>query len=308
MELKHVKALHNEVAILKKLTGASATASHPHRNILQLLGVYDDGKGVHGDCYLVTELMTGGTVVDWMLLGYEHGHENGGRAAGKTERDVAALMKQACDGLAHCHSRGIVHRDIKPENLLIASDHGHHHGTGTGPRLKIGDWGLATEIPRHHHRGPSLDQFCGTWEYMGPEMLHGRPYTQNLDVWAMGITIHFLVTGTQLFEMDEAGNMSEAAKARFATKVNKGLTKDTLARHSYAHVSRNCIDLLHKMLKPDQFQRASIQQLLKHGWLGGSGLSSSSTHPLPHDVASGISRWRASIKRGLDQKHGHSAI
>jgi serine/threonine protein kinase len=84
------------------------------------------------------------------------------------------------------HSKGLIHRDLKPENLLIDKD-------GT---LKICDFGWCVQASDDEERGT----FCGTLEYMAPEMLKANPnYGKEVDVWALGILLYELMHGTAPF-------------------------------------------------------------------------------------------------------------
>lgn len=104
-------------------------------------------------------------------------------------------------GLYGLHSRGILHRDIKPSNLLI--DHKGH--------LLISDFGLAkvfrvntarvappycTGSTKHLSGSPYLmGGFCGTIDYMAPEIISRDQYGFGVDYWAAGITLFEMLTG-----------------------------------------------------------------------------------------------------------------
>ena len=109
-------------------------------------------------------------------------------------------MLQAARGLEHAHSQGIVHRDIKPANLLLDV-----HGT-----IKILDMGLA----RFHEGGSGLPlaeagaltqagSIVGTVDYMSPEQaVDSRQADQLSDIYSLGATMFFLLTGRPMFESD----------------------------------------------------------------------------------------------------------
>merc|ERR1712032_1005701 len=87
------------------------------------------------------------------------------------EAQAVHYMKQVCMAVAHCHERGVIHRDIKPENLLISSS-----------GIKLADFGWAIHEPR---KGARRNTFCGTPEYMAPEMVRRNDYGRG---WTCGLS------------------------------------------------------------------------------------------------------------------------
>ena len=82
------------------------------------------------------------------------------------------------------HSKDVIHRDIKPENLL--------NSFGT---IKICDFGWAVYAP-----DVLRETFCGTPDYVPPEMIKGDRYDQRVDVWSLGILCYEFLTGKPPFE------------------------------------------------------------------------------------------------------------
>ena len=81
--------------------------------------------------------------------------------------------------IGYLHSNKIIYRDLKPENILVGSD-GY---------IKLADFGLATIDEEESN------QFCGTPEYIAPEMLAGTNHDQTLDWWTFGILIYEMLIG-----------------------------------------------------------------------------------------------------------------
>lgn len=101
-----------------------------------------------------------------------------------TEEDVKFYLAELALALEHVHKLGIIYRDLKPENILLDAD-GH---------IALTDFGLS-KLP------PSSDKaysFCGTVEYMAPEVVNRRGHTFAADWWSFGVLMVRLFLCTQL--------------------------------------------------------------------------------------------------------------
>lgn len=85
------------------------------------------------------------------------------------------------------HEHKIIHRDLKPENLLV-SDKGN---------IKISDFGWAAI---KEGVDSMKNTFCGTFDYMAPEILENKPYNEKVDVWALGVLLFELTQGFAPFK------------------------------------------------------------------------------------------------------------
>ncbi|MEM9532265.1 MAG: serine/threonine-protein kinase [Pseudomonadota bacterium] len=114
-----------------------------------------------------------------------------------------AILKQAAQGLALAHGRGVVHRDIKPGNLMLTKD----------GKVKIADFGIAM-VQDLSKRLTNTGEFVGTPGYLSPEVCVGQPVDQRSDIFALGIVLYEMLTGDIPFtESSPLGMMLEVVKA-----------------------------------------------------------------------------------------------
>ena len=106
--------------------------------------------------------------------------------------EVVALSIELCEALAEVHAAGIVHRDLKPSNVGLAK---------SGPvQVKLLDFGLAASVDdAFTERLTQSQQFLGTLPYMAPELFHGHPPTQALDLYALGVVMFEMLAGRTPF-------------------------------------------------------------------------------------------------------------
>ncbi len=168
-----------------------------HPGIARLLSLEKAGRAE----LLVMEYVPGRTVHD-----HVKGLQQQGRAL--PWRWVAAWAIEALLALDHAHQCGVIHRDVKPGNLMVQG------GKGQKPVLKLLDLGLAKL-----GAGDGLtadDQVLGTCEYMPPEQWAGAKVGPACDLYALGGTLFFMLTGRPPFGANALAKlwMSHSAASR----------------------------------------------------------------------------------------------
>ena len=92
------------------------------------------------------------------------------------------------------HGFNVIYRDLKPENILL--DYSGH--------IALCDFGLCKMDMKDEDR---TNTFCGTPEYLAPELLEGRPYTKSVDWWTLGILLYEMLTGLPPFYNENTNEM-----------------------------------------------------------------------------------------------------
>ncbi|WP_308292800.1 serine/threonine-protein kinase [Pseudonocardia sp. McavD-2-B] len=139
--------------------------------------VYD--VGTDGDTpYMVMQRVDGLSVADLVA---EHGPLPVGWATG--------IAAQACAVLAAAHDRALVHRDLKPGNLMLGPD-------GT---VRVLDFGLAVALASGDSRITRTGEALGTPAYMAPELVMAGLTDPRTDLYALGCTLHEMLTGRRPF-------------------------------------------------------------------------------------------------------------
>jgi eukaryotic-like serine/threonine-protein kinase len=113
-------------------------------------------------------------------------------------REALDLAIQIARGLGAAHSRNIVHRDIKPSNVIITPDN----------VAKIVDFGLARVVASAS--ATQSISLTGTLPYMAPEQILGEPVDQRSDVWALGVVLVQMITGSHPFVRPNTAAMTFA--------------------------------------------------------------------------------------------------
>ncbi|XP_047525186.1 ribosomal protein S6 kinase 2 beta isoform X1 [Pieris napi] len=143
-----------------------------------------------------------------------------------TEEDVKFYLAELALALEHVHKLGIIYRDLKPENILLDAD-GH---------IALTDFGLS-KLP------PSSDKaysFCGTVEYMAPEVVNRKGHTFAADWWSFGVLMFEMLTGNLPFHgANRHETMTQILKAKLGMPANLSEEAQSLLRALFKRNPQN---------------------------------------------------------------------
>ena len=146
-----------------------------------------------------------------------------------------ALFQKVCEAVAHGHEQGIVHRDLKPSNILVET-------TGIP---KIIDFGIArtvSDAPEKMTALTEMGQLIGTLQYMSPEQIAAdhASIDQRTDVYALGVILYELLTGTRPYEISSQ-QIFEAAKIIREQKPVSPLKLNSKLNPEIVRVTGTCL-------------------------------------------------------------------
>jgi calcium-dependent protein kinase len=134
---------------------------------------------------MVLEYCSKGDLFTYMLTNYPN--------FGMPINEVKVLTEQVAKGISYLHKQDIIHGDIKPSNILINEK----------DEIKICDFGLSTKTKNKE----KVNGAKGTLNYLAPECIF--PYDEKVDIWALGVLIYFISTGTLPFQISTYKQLTE---------------------------------------------------------------------------------------------------
>ena len=212
-KLYSLESIYKEIYIQSKID---------HPNILPILYV----KETTIDFYLVLEYAKGGSLFHYI------------RRRGYLDENLAfSLFIQVVNAVYFLHKNNLIHRDIKPENILIFENN----------IIKLCDFGWCVKLEEGEQRGT----FCGTTEYMSPELVNHEEYSKEIDIWSLGVLLYEMVHGYSPFRPD---------KPNFNQRdVIENIRKHRLKFHK--NISQKCKDLIYHLLDEEADKRYKIDDI-----------------------------------------------
>lgn len=214
--------------------------------IVRLYRTFKDRKYL----YMLLEVCLGGEL--WTVL------RDKGSFDDATTRFYTGCVLEA---FAYLHNKGVVYRDLKPENLLLDSQ-GY---------VKLVDFGFAKKIGL----GRKTWTFCGTPEYVAPEIILNKGHDISGDYWSLGILMFELLTGSPPFSGQDP--------MKTYNIILKGIDAIDFPRK----ISKNAQNLIKKLCRENPterlgFGRGGVREIQKHKWFDGfnwDGLKKRSLKP-----------------------------
>lgn len=213
--VKKVSILRSEKDTTHQLAERSILEQVKHEFIVDMKYAYQ----TEGTLYLILEFAQGGEL--FSLLERQHTFDDSW---------ASFYLAEIALALGHLHSVGVIYRDLKPENVLL-SGKGH---------VKLADFGLCKQNIFH---GDMSSTFCGTVEYMAPEVIKNRGHGKEVDWWSLGTLMYDMMNGNPPFQ----------GETRDATI--KQVVSGRLVFVQGAYLSKAAKHLILYLLKRDRGQR-----------------------------------------------------
>lgn len=223
-----IEAIERECTIMREIDS---------REIINVVDIFD----LDGYRCIVMPLATGGDLYEYIKeVGYVDEHQ------------AKNIIHGALIALEYLHHDGIWHRDVKPENFLLLDN------SMVEPEVVLADFGHAGRFAA----GETSTEFLGSPLYAAPEIYRREPYTEKVDIWALGVTMYVLLSGESPFPMWDQTELSTAilyGNYDFDSEI-------------WEDISEEAKELIQLMLCVDPTARISAQDALRHSWLASQTL------------------------------------
>ena len=210
--LKSLSGIYDEINIQSRIF---------HQNIVRLLYVKENSETFD----LIMEYANGGSLFYYIR-----------DKTYLTEMESFQFFSQIINAVYFLHKNDIIHRDIKPENILLYDNN----------LCKLCDFGWCAKLDGKQRR-----TFCGTTEYMSPEIVNKIEYSKEIDIWSLGILLYEMVHGYSPFRPDK-------------DEFNPNEVIDNIKIHDLRFnisISSECRDLIRHMLDENVEKRYKIEDI-----------------------------------------------
>ena len=196
-----------------------------HPNIIRLHNFFKN-KNL---CFLILEYAPNGTLFD--IIRSRHG---------LSEINSFYYFLQTLNAIYFLHLHSIIHRDLKPENLLLNEKN----------IIKLCDFGWSVKLNDNKRT-----TFCGTVEYMAPEIIKKQKYDEAIDVWSLGVLLYELVHSYSPFFSEDLD----------MKKIGNNITNNNLKFKD--GLSNEYKDLVQSLLIKDSDKRIKIEEIFQHPFM-----------------------------------------
>jgi serine/threonine protein kinase/Tol biopolymer transport system component len=254
---------------------AIAALSHPH-----ICVVHDVGRDGDVD-YLVMEHLDGETLASRLE-----------RLKGPLPlAQVVRFAGEIADALDKAHRAGVVHRDLKPANIMLTSAGAKLLDFGLAKlKARAGPVATSTVETTTDHHPTAAGTILGTVHYMAPEQVEGREADARSDIWALGVVIYEMATGTRPFEGASGASVMGAILRDTPAPMS---SRQPLTPAALDHLIERCLDK-----DPDERWQNAGDIRRELIWIArtpsGAGVPTSSEQT----VAYSVRRWPA-VSTGL---------
>ena len=229
-----IEQTNREIEIMYKL-------DHPH--IIKLYSHFEDDE----DFCLIMQIASKGQLYSVIK-----------RLKRLDQRTAAQYMREVISAIKYLHTRNppIIHRDIKPENILLDQD----------GRCKLADFGWSNFDDGRKNR----ETYCGTPEYLAPEMVTKSGHNESVDIWALGVLLFEMLTGRTPFNF--TGDRIQLYNNIKSLRIVWTDDFPQLAK-----------DLVGRILKLNPKDRLSLDQMINHQWFRDTPLLKPLLNPIIYD-------------------------
>jgi serine/threonine protein kinase len=248
-----VDQINREIEILYKV-------DHPH--IIKLYNHYEDDDNF----YLIMHCAGKGQLYSQLK-----------RIKRLDERTVAQYLREVISAVSYLHSMKppIIHRDIKPENILLDND----------GRVKLADFGWSNFYEEDKKR----ETYCGTPEYLAPEMVTKSGHNESVDIWSLGVLAFELIAGRPPFVYKGDTN----ALYNDIKSLRIKWTDD------FPILAKN---LISKILKLKPSERPSIDEIMVHPWFESTQQIRPVLPPYDYDAVAKLKTHLIHVKQEDEEK------
>ena len=229
-----VEQTNREIEIMYKL-------DHPH--IIKLYSHFEDDE----DFCLIMQIASKGQLYSVIK-----------RLKRLDQRTAAQYMRETISAIKYLHTRTppIIHRDIKPENILLDQD----------GRCKLADFGWSNFDDGRKNR----ETYCGTPEYLAPEMVTKSGHDESVDIWALGVLLFEMLTGRTPFNF--TGDRIQLYNNIKSLRIVWTDDFPQLAK-----------DLVGRILRLNPKDRLSLDQIINHQWFRDTPLLKPLLSPIEYN-------------------------